>query len=307
MKNKNIQALSGYFFALGATIIWSGNFIIARDLSDILTPLSLAFYRWFVAVSVILPFSIKSLIENKNILKKHPLYLSITSLLGITIFNTLIYYASHTTTAINLSLISITFPVFIIIISRIVFKEKITLQRSIGIILVVIGVIILITKGDISKLLNISFAVGDLWMLTAAVTFAVYSILIRRKPAELSIRALQSSTFTIGLIFLLPFFIYDRMTNPSIHFDAKIIVSILYAGILASLFGFIFWNKAIMKIGASKAGIIYYTLPLFSGISAYIFLKESITMIHFYSSLLIITGIFAANYEPKKSLHSLKK
>ena len=301
MNNKINQTFSGYLFAVTATVIWSGNFIIARDIAETLTPLSLAFCRWLAAVVVILPFSVKKLINEREIIKKHIIYLSITSVLGITIFNTLIYIAGRTTTALNLSLISITFPVFIVIISCFVFKEKITVQRFTGIVFVITGVLILITKGDIKRLLNISFAEGDFWMLIAALTFAVYSILVKRKPEKLSIISLQSITFLIGLLFLLPFFIIDRMINPPILFDAKIFTVILYTGLLASLAAFLLWNRSIMKIGASKAGMIYYTMPLFSGISAYIFLKESISAIHLYSAVLIITGILAANYEVKKS------
>jgi len=296
---RNYQTFSGYFFALGATAIWSGNFIIARGLTDSIPPISLAFWRWIVAVAVFLPFALKPLIAERSTLKKHLPYLLITSLLGITIFNTLIYFAGHTTTAINLSLISITFPIFIIIFSRIIYRELITFRKGFGIILVATGVILLITKGNIAKLLNISFAIGDLWMLLAAITFAVYSILLKRKPEKLSIWALQLSTFIIGLILLTPFFLWEHMTGPSTQFHTKTIISILYVGIFASLSAFVLWNKAIINVGPSKAGMIYYTLPLFSGISAHFFLNESISATHFYSALFIVTGIFTANCESK--------
>jgi drug/metabolite transporter (DMT)-like permease len=294
---QNRQIISGYFFAIVATAIWSGNFIIARGLNESIPPISLAFWRWVVAVVVFLPFALKPLISEWDILKKNMPYLSITSLLGITIFNTLIYFAGHTTTAINLSLISITFPVFIVILSRFIFRELITLNKGIGIILVAGGVVLLITKGTLSKLLNISFAIGDVWMLAAALIFAVYSILLKRKPEQLSIWAFQFSTFILGLIFLFPFFIWEYVTAPPVEFDTKTVSSILYVGIFASLSAFVLWNKAVMTVGPSKAGMIYYTLPLFSGFSAYLFLKEDIGIIHFYCALLIISGIFIANYE----------
>jgi len=133
-----------------------------------------------------LPLALKSLIAEREILKNNLPYLLITSLLGITIFNTLIYLAGHTTTAINLSLISITFPVFIVIFSRIILGELITLNRAVGIILVILGVVILISRGDFSRILSISFAIGDVWMLMAAIIFAIYSILLRHKPKQLS-------------------------------------------------------------------------------------------------------------------------
>jgi len=159
---------------------------------------------------------------------------------------------------------------------------------------------LLITKGILSTLLNISFAIGDLWMLLAAMTFAVYSILLKHKPEQLSIWAFQLSTFILGVIFLFPFFIWEYVTVPHIEFDITIAGSILYVGVFASLSAFVLWNKAIMMVGPSKAGMIYYTLPLFSGLLAYLFLKEDIGMVHFYSALFIVTGILTANYESKK-------
>ncbi|MEA2116756.1 MAG: DMT family transporter [Thermodesulfobacteriota bacterium] len=306
-KQQNQQALPGYLFAICATALWSGNFIIARGLNESIPPISLAFWRWVVAVIVFMPFALKPLIAQRDVLKENIGYLAITALLGITTFNTLIYLAGHTTTALNLSLISITFPVFIVILSRLFFGEKITINKGIGIILVATGVVLLVTKGNVSSLANISFAVGEVWMLIAAIIFAVYSILIRHKPAGLSIWSFQLSTFILGLVFLFPFFIWEYTTSPTIEFDAKIVGSILYVGIFASLSAFVLWNKAIMVIGPTKAGMIYYTLPLFSGVLAYLILKEDISMVHLYSALLIISGILTANFEPKTQLSRRKR
>jgi len=299
-KLQNKQLMTGYIFAIGATAIWSANFIIARGLSDSISPITLAFWRWIVAVLVFLPFALKKLILEWSIVKKHIPYLILTAFLGITTFNTLVYFAGHTTTAINLSLISITFPIFIIILSRLFFKDLFTLNKAIGIILVAAGVVSLITKGDFSKLLNLSFAIGDLWMLIASIIFAFYSIILRRKPEELSIWTLQLSTFILGLIMLFPFFILDTQISTPPVFEIKIILAIFYVGIFASLSAFVLWNKAVAAVGPSKAGMVYYTLPLFSGFLAWYFLGEEISIVHFYSMLLIVPGILLANYEPEK-------
>jgi len=294
--------ITGCFFAIAATALWSGNFIVARGLNESIPPISLAFWRWVVAVVVFLPFAVKRLIDEWPEIRRHKLYLSVTSFIGVTLFNTLIYFAGHTTTAMNLSLIAITFPIFIVILSRIIFGERITVKKSAGIILVVTGVVLLISKGSLASLLNISFAVGDIWMLAASILFAVYSILVKQKPEPLSISAFQLATFILGLIFLFPFFVWEHVTVPSVVFDTTTIGSILYVGIFASLCAFVLWNKSISIIGPSKAGIIYYTLPVFSGISAYFFLNETIRMVHLYSVLLIVSGIVIANHEAKKSV-----
>ena len=210
-KVQNKEALSGYLFAVGATAIWSGNFIIARAFNQSIPPVTLAFFRWTVAVIAFFPFAIKTLIAEKDILAKNIPYLIITSFLGVSLFNTLVYIAGQTTTAFNISLISITFPIFVIIFSRFFFGDLITLNKGIGIIFVISGVAFLTTKGDFSSLLNLTFAIGDIWILIAAISFAIYSILLKRKPNGLSINAFQLSTFLLGLTFLLPFFIWERV------------------------------------------------------------------------------------------------
>lgn len=299
-KLQNQQAVVGTLCALGSTAIWAGNYIIARGINDIIPPVSLAFWRWLVAVVVLTPLVFKRMIAEWGSIKEHFGYLSITALLGITLFNTLLYIASHTTTALNLSLISITFPVFILILSRIFFHESITAIKGIGIILVLTGVVVLITRGKISTLLTISYAIGDIWMLIAAILWAFYSILLKRKPKELSAGALQLSTFILGLAFLFPFYLWESATVSPIMFQSKLVLAILYVGVISSLLAFFLWNKSIEMVGPAKAGMIYYTSPLFSGLLAYLFLGEAISMVHLYSTLLIVAGILAANYTPNK-------
>ena len=294
-KAQNRQAIAGYLFAIGATAIWSGNFIIARGLSENIPPISLAFFRWLTATIILFPFGIKSLIAEKDLIKENISYLSLTALLGVTIFNTLIYIAGHTTTALNLSLISITFPIFVIIFSRFFFKNLITLNKTIGILLVILGVSLLITKGDLASLFNLSFAIGDLWMLGSAITFALYSILVKEKPKEIGLWAFQLSTFLLGLTFLLPFFVWEKANTPPIEFENRTIFAILYLGIFAAFIAFVLWNKAIEALGPTKASMIYYILPLFSGVLAYFFLGEMVTLTHLYSAVLILAGILIAN------------
>jgi len=291
----------GYLFALSATAIWSGNFIVARGLNDAIPPVSLAFSRWLVATIVLFPFAIKSLVRELPVIKNHIGYLSVVSLLGITAFNTLIYFAGHTTTALNLSLIAITFPIFILIISRIIYKELLTLKKMAGILLVLFGVVLLITKGEITTLLTISFNTGDIWMLLAAIIFAIYSLFLKRKPEDISILGLHLSTFILGLFFLTPFFLWELSSTSQAFLNKTTIPAILYVGIFASLCAFILWNKAIVTLGPANAGMVYYTMPLFSGILAHLFLNEGVTILHIYSLVLILSGIVTTNHEPRKT------
>ncbi|MDA3916848.1 MAG: DMT family transporter [Deltaproteobacteria bacterium] len=299
MSNEPRSVFTGYLFAFGATALWSGNFIVARGLSESIPPVTLAFFRWLVAVTFFTSFAIKTFIHEWPIIKKNIAYFSITSLLGITTFNTLIYYAGHTTTAMNLSLIAISFPIFILLFSRILYKELLTVKKGVGIVLVLTGVVFLITKGNISKLLNISFNIGDVWMLTAAIIFAVYSLFLKNKPQGLSVKTLQLSTMILGLFFLTPFFLWEQSLVHNFFLNQTTIPAILYVGIFASLFAFLLWTNAVIILGPSKAGMVYYTLPLFSGLAGYLFLHESVGIMHLYSMVFIFSGILITNHESK--------
>ena len=295
MSKKYSSFVAGYGFALGATALWSGNFIVARGLSDLIPPISLAFYRWLIAVLVFTPFVIRGFAKDWPRVRPHIGYMAVTAFIGVTCFNTFIYIAGHTTTAMNLSLIAITFPVFVVLISRVLFKEVLTVKRAVGIVIVLTGVVCLITRGEVARLLAIRFVAGDLWMLASAVLFAVFSILIKHKPEGIRLYTFQFTLFFMGLIFLLPFFIWEQTRMPGLYLNPSTLPALLYVGVFASLCAFLLWNRAIITLGPSRAGMIYYTLPLFSGLLAYLFLKEHVGLVHAVSAVLILSGIVLAN------------
>lgn len=292
--------LIGFACAIATVILWSGNFVVARGLSDSIGPFALSFWRWLVAVIFLMPFALKPLLKKKSWLKENIAYLVLVSALGITIFNALIYYAGRTSSAINLSLIAITFPIFILILSRIFLAEKISWNKLVGIVLVIAGVLLLVSKGQLSVLKELEFAVGDLLMLLAALIFAVYSMLLKRMPAGIKASEFQLASFILGLVFIVPFYLLELYFLPAQPFEQTTILSILYVGVFSSLVAFILWSKAIAYIGAVNAGMVYYSMPVFSGTLAIWLLGESVTIFHLYSTLLIFLGIIlAVVYKPK--------
>ena len=303
---KNNKFLIGVGFALMATAFWSGNFVVSRGLSDSIHPFSLAFYRWFMASLIFTPFAIKSVKKEWHIIKKRFPYLFLTALLGVSIFNTLIYFAGRSTTAVNMSLIMLTFPIFILLISILFFKERLGLKKVLGIGVVLAGVISIASQGQPTKLLELTLNEGDPLMLLAAFMFAVHSHLIKNKDKQMSIITLQYSTFAIGAILLFPFHLWASNTNPEVVFSLPILGSVLYIALCASLVSFISWNKAIEKIGAVSAGMIYYLLPLFSGLVAFVLLGEELHFYHLISGLLIVSGILIINRKTKKEVISQK-
>lgn len=285
----------GVLFALTATLLWSVNFVIASGIKGHIPPLGLAFWRWTTACVALAPFALRSTLKNKTILLQNKGYLIITAILGVTIFNTLIYFAGKTTSAVNLSLIAISIPIFIVAISRIVFKEKVSAVKMVGIATIITGVLVLITKGSIQSLLEINFTIGDLLMLLACFFFACYTILVRLKPKEIPSKVFLFTIFIIGTILLFPFYIWEHLYYNQVTFDSTTIYATTYVGICASLISYYLWNEAICLIGTSKTALIYYLIPVFSGILAYFFLNQAIILTQIISMGIIITGLLLTN------------
>lgn len=295
------ETVRGYLFALAATAIWSGNFIVARGLSDQIPPVSLAFYRWLVAVVALAPFAAGGAVREWGVIRRHPWYFSLTAFLGITCFNTFIYIAGHTTSATNLALIAISFPVFVILMGRIFYRELLYPAKIFGVFMVLAGVVCLITRGHLSALIHISFARGDLWMLAASMIFAVYSILLKHKPRDISLFSFQFACFCLGLLFLLPFYLWELAGSGPVYINATMVWATLYVGVFASLAAFLFWNQAVAILGPSTAGMIYYTVPLFSGALGALFLGERPGLVHAASLALILGGILLTNTAGRKT------
>src|SRR5260221_9371713 len=225
-QQKNI--LSGIGLAVLAALIWSGNFVIARGIYKQIPPVSLAFYRWTTASIFILPFSIKYLkAEHTFILKSWKLIL-FAAMTGITMFNTFIYIGAHYTSAINLALIGNTVsPVTSVILAAIFLKEKLNGLKIAGMILCVSGILFLLVRGDFTNLLSLRFSSGDGWMILAALSFAIYNILARKKPPEISFLGFLSATFIAGTIMLFPFYLIEAQ-HQSFSWNSNLLYIMLY-------------------------------------------------------------------------------
>ena len=292
---------TGISLAVITTIVWSGNFIIARDLYTQIPPVSLAFYRWTLASVIIFFLGYKKFIAEKTVVFKNLKYFFWVALMGITLFNTFIYVAGHTTTATNLALIGTTAaPIFAIIISAIFLKEVITPLRIAGLLLCIAGVVVLLSKGSINTLLAFRFTDGDIWILLAAFVFSIYTVLVKRKPASISPATFLFVVFIGGTLLLLPFFLIEKIIMPPVQWDGHLLGSILYLGIGASVIAFFCWNAAIARIGAVRTALFGNLIPVFSTLEAVWLLEETITVVHIISGALVIAGLVLANFKKEK-------
>ena len=286
----------GMLLATVAVFIWAGNFVIARGVNKQIPPITLAFCRWSLATVLMLPIAYKSFINEWHILNKHKAYLFWVSLSGIAIFNTCLYISGHYTTAINMALISTTSsPIFATAFAIIFIGERINAFRLTGMLICLFGVLLLISKGSLQTLLSFTFSIGDLWALAGAIAFAVYNVLVRKKPATISATTFLLAIFGLGTLIILPGFLMEQVSAAPIAWNQSLMMSLLYLGAGTSVVSFLCWNAAIKRIGAGTTVLFGNLTPIISTIEAVLFLNEPFQKIHMISAGIVIFGLILAN------------
>jgi drug/metabolite transporter (DMT)-like permease len=303
MENSHLQrqAFIGITLAVLATLIWSGNFIIARGVIKNIPPVTLAFYRWLTATVIIFPFAWKYFFTEVNILKQHTLFFLLAAVTGVSMFNTFVYIAGHYSSAINMAILgTCSSPIMSVILARIFLKERIPALRVIGMIICVCGILLLLSKGNIGNLLAFKFTKGDWWILAAAFTFAIYNTSVRKKPTGMHPVNFLLVIFLLGTFILLPFYLYELNEKGGIAINAGNISAIIYLGLGASVICFLIWNKAIVALGSGRTALFGNLIPIFSSIEAVIILHEQFTWIYVISMIIVFTGILLANVQSKR-------
>jgi drug/metabolite transporter (DMT)-like permease len=290
------QVITGIALAILAALIWSGNFIIARGVINDIPPVTLSFFRWLSATLILLPFAWKYFISEKAVIRNNFWFFFLAAVTGVSMFNTFVYIAGHYSTAINMALLgTCSSPIISVILARIFLKEKITMLRVTGIIVCISGILLLLSKGSFQNLVNFRFTKGDWWIMAAALTFAIYNVMVKKRPKEMHPVNFLFVIFLLGTIILLPFYLYELNKQGGITINFFNSFSILYLGLGASVICFLIWNKAIAALGAGRTALFGNLIPVFSSIEAVILLHEKITTIHIISFILVVAGLVIAN------------
>ena len=285
-----------YIFLIFTTLFWSGNFIVGKAASLFeIPPFTLNFYRWTFAWLILAPFTLPEIIKKKNHIFENILLIIILGITSITIFNSIVYYSLNFTQVISGVLMISTIPVMIIIFSSLLKIEKTNFYQILGVIFSLSGVVVIITKSDLNILLNLNFNKGDLWMVLAMFSWAMYSALLRKKKFELSQLSLLQTIISAGLIFLFPAYMIELALGFRTSINPPFVLTLTYVVIFPGLASFIFWIKGISIIGSNRSGIFLHLMPIFSTILAMIIFKEKFMTYHLIGALLIITGIILSS------------
>ncbi|MFE4871111.1 DMT family transporter [Streptomyces sp. NPDC056682] len=276
----------GLVLAAVATVVWSGSFVASRALHDSVPPVQAAFWRWLIAIAAVAPLAVRETWRQRVLIRRHLGFLTVASLLGITVYNTLVNQAGTSTTAGNMGMIMAASPVLMAVHERLT-GARLGARRTVGLLIACAGVLLLVSKGS----LDLALAPGDLWMVAAAVSFASYSVLLRRRPAELGGLAFLFTTFVLGALMLAPAYGVSLAVQGGFAATPATVGPLVYVGVLSSAVAFFAWNKAISLIGAARAGVVYYLQPVCVALLSFALLGEATGPMQLVCMALILGGV----------------
>jgi drug/metabolite transporter (DMT)-like permease len=287
----NRNAPLAYALLCIATLAWAGNFIVGRYIHTQVTPVTLSYGRWGLALLILLPFTLRAVLRQLPLVRQHLLLFAALGLTGMTLFHSFVYAALEATGAINAALILSITPVVIVALSWLLDREPISPFQAAGIAVSLVGAVVLITRGDLGAVRTLDFNRGDLWMLIAMPNWALYSVLLRRRPHDVAPMVVLTVTIAAGLAFLTPVFIFELVRGTDFQVNAETLLSVAYV-LFASVIAYVCWNRGVALIGANRAGLFMHLVPVFSALLAIAVLGESLEAHHGFGIALIVAGIY---------------
>lgn len=281
-----------YLLLALCVLFWSGNIVLGRGVHTLIPPVSLNFWRWTLAFVLLLMFAHKHVYRQRESILRNWKILCILASLSVVCYNTLIYMALNYNSVANTILINSMTPVFILLESWIGFRDKITPKQMLGGLISFGGLSLILTRGNLTTLLDLTFSKGDFLTIAAAASWAGYTVLLRLRPKELSSVGFLTAISGFGSIIMLPFYLLEFGFKGPFLLGPAEISTIAYMAIFSSVLALLLWNKGVAEVGPNKAGFFIHLNPVYSIILAYIFLGETLQGYHYPGMVLIIIGLF---------------
>lgn len=274
-------------------LFWAGNFVLGRAVRADIAPLALSFWRWVLALAILLPFAWPALRRDWPIIRQHSGILALLGVLGVANYNSLVYIGLQQTSATNAVLMVSTTPVLIVLTSFILLGQWVNRWQVLGIITSLLGVACIVLKGQWASLLTLSLNPGDVWVLSAGISWALYSVcLIRWRPAGLAMLSFLTSTVMVGVLVILPFYLWELSVKGGFALTPVTLGSIVYVALLPSIAAYIFWNRAVAELGANRCGQYLHLMPAFGTLLSWLLLDERMYAFHWLGIGLIALGIY---------------
>ena len=288
----NKQNLFPYLLLFIQPIFMASTLIVARGGVEFIPPISLAFWRWFFVFLILLSFTFFSIKREIRIIKKEIWKLLFLGSMGCGVCGAFPFIAGKTTTIINMGIIYTSSPIFIIIISSLFFGEKINKLKFFGLVSCLVGVLIIIIKGDILLLFNLTFNKGDLWMLGAAIGWALYSIFLFYWKSDLDVFPRFTIISLGGIISLLPFYLLEEIYFVQTQFDSNFYFWVLFAAISPGIIAFALYTLTQQKLGASVTGFTLYLFTVYGAFYGIFLFDENLENYHYLGTVLVFFGIY---------------
>ena len=286
--------LSAFLLLALANLLWSGNWIAGRALRDAFDPITLNFWRWAIATLALAPFALPALRGQGALLRRHAGILFILSLTGIAVFQSLVYLGLRSTTAVNAVLINSSIPAFFLLCSWLIDRERASWRQIAGMLVSLAGILVILSRGRPAALVELELHAGDAWILLAMPVWGIYSVLLKRRPAELGGLAFLFVISLAGVVMLLPLAALAAAQRPLEFPTPAEALGVLYMGLMASVVAFIFWNRGVAAVGANAAGFTIHLLPAFGTVLAILFLGETFASFHAAGIATILAGVLLA-------------
>ena len=277
-----------------ATLFWAGNWVLGRALRDAFDPVAFNFWRWLVAVLALAPFALPGLWAKRAAIRRSAGLLLLLALLGVALFQSMVYQGLRTTTTVNAVLLNSSAPLFMLICSWVIEREHATRRQIAGMLVSLAGILVILTRGELGRLLQLEFHGGDAWILLAMPVWGIYSVLLKRRPPELNGIELLFVISVAGVVLLAPALAIEAVYAPPRWPGIESAMGVLYVGLFASVGAFICWNRGVAVVGPNAAGFTLHLLPAFGTLLAILFLGESFQGFHAAGVATILIGVFVA-------------
>lgn len=291
--NRNAVLLA-YVLLVATALFFAANMLTGRATADELPPAALAFWRWFGALLLLLPFCTATLWRHRQAALREWRDLLVLGALGMGVCGAVVYLGAATTSATNIGLIYAASPVLIILFARWFYGETMTGRQIFGVTLSLLGVLVVIARGDINTFLAVRFTVGDLLILAAAIAWAVYSVLLKHRPSALPPTARLAAITIGGLISLLPFVLLEPAIGKPYPLTWHSVGVAAFLALVPGFGAYQAYGYVQRHLGAGPTGLIMYMSPLFTGLLGYLLLGEELRLFHLVGVLLVLPGIFLA-------------
>ena len=270
----------------------ASNLVVARGGVEYVPPISLAFWRWFLVFLILIPFTYQKIFTNIKYLKKEYKKLFFLGAMGCGVCGAFPFMAGMTTTVANMGIIYTSSPIFIIFISSYFYKEHLNTVQFLGLGLCFAGVVSIIVKGDTSLLISLKFNSGDLWMLGAAVGWALYAVLLLNWKSKFSLFSRFTIIAFFGAVSLLPFSLIENYLIREVVFNNQFFFWTIFAAISPGIIAFSLYAQAQKYLGASVTGFTLYLFTVYGAFYGIFIFGEQLKSYHYYGAILVFAGMF---------------